>query len=69
MIETAKQIILLVGLFKSSEAYSTKCILPNTTTEWVEQGTCGEVYRIRTYEYYISSEYDILQKNWVKRFS
>ena len=67
MIETSKQIILLVGLFKSSKAIAAnldailplkKCLLPNTWTEWVEQGTCGEVTRTRSYKYYMC-EYEI----------
>ena len=66
MIETSKKIILLVGLFKTSESFDLldaelpehKCILPNTWTEWVEQGTCGEVTRTRSYKYYMC-EYEI----------
>ena len=64
MIETPKKIILLVGLFKSSEALlnpalinavapPNKCILPDTWTEWAEQGTCGAVTRTRSYKYYM----------------
>ena len=81
MIETSKQIILLVGLFTPSESFFdaiedaisivsplSECILPNTWTQWVEHGTCGEVTRTRNYKYYMS-EYEILQKNWVIRFS
>ena len=69
MIETSKKILLLVGLFKSSESFpdlevldaiapEEKCILQNTWTEWVEQGTCGEVTRTRSYKYYMC-EYEI----------
>ena len=71
MIETSKQIILLVGLFTPSESFLdaivdsisplSECILPNSWTAWVEQGTCGEVIRKRTYRYFIR-EYEILQK-------
>ena len=72
MIETSKQIILLVGLFTPSESFLddianaytgitsplSECILPNTWTQWVEHGTCGEGTRTRSYKYYMG-EYEI----------
>ena len=51
MIETSKKIILFVAII--DVVAQNKCILENSWTEWVEQGTCGEVTRTRSYKYYM----------------
>ena len=68
MLKIFEKVICFV-LFKSSEANflldivdavapEHKCILPNTWTAWMDQGTCEKVTRIRRYKYY-KCEYDI----------
>ena len=68
MVKIIKRAIFLFVLFKSSKAFldaivdtvlpEHKCILPNTWTAWMDQGTCEKVTRIRRYKYY-KCEYDI----------
>ena len=61
-----KKVILLFVLLKSTEAIVdllndavnavaplSECILPNTWTEWIEEGTCGRITRKRFYRFYM----------------
>ena len=69
MVKIIKKEILLFVLFKSSRAFfdERKCILLNTWTEWVEQGSCGWITRKRSYKYYMC-QYAILKKRCDKIF-
>ena len=67
MVNISSRVIFLFGLLKSTKALldavlpEKKCVLPDTWTQWVEDGSCGTVTRTRSYKYYMC-EHLISQK-------
>ena len=59
MVNISKKVIFLFVFLKSTQAFFDyiapleECILPNTWTQWVGDGSCETVIRTRSYKYYM----------------
>ena len=71
------RVIFLFELLKSTQAFfndlmnavgatEKKCILPDTWTEWVVDGSCGTVTRTRSYKYYMCEHFFFVNHSFLK---